>query len=756
MAVKVEVVRATLAMRKWLAWFLLMLVPCIAAAQTPGSFPRVGLVSPQGYEALLTPSGQLQLTTSAPSGLPAHNPGGSGFPRYGFVNPRDGTGLQVDNQGRIHVTLDGMVSVTPGGNNGDIQTNNAGTAFGAYAGASCTNQFPRSTDSAGAWTCASVAIGSDVSGLGAGVGTFLGTPSSANLLSALTDKTGTGVAVFGTAPTFTTSLTSPLVLGGSAAGSTLTLQSTSGVGTTDTIAFKVGNNGAITAGTIDTAGLWTLGSGDNQNIFPANTTTAQRLYLLRGTDAAPDTQLHPLIKAVRTLATDATGVGGDGGEQLAAIEGIAVSTAAGQSQPVGVYGAARNSGTVSASSDVRADAVGFYGVGRITGAGAIGAGFGAVLVGRRDVDTGRVTVIEVSAQNYTATPGTYTANGASNIKAQWIYCNGDSDCGVAIQIQNAFGRRFATGLGFGSQNTGGVVGPTVDNDIRTDSTAAIAYDLRGTHATAAIQDTSTSALGIFLNGTNTDSAIRTASTAGNANFGTTNVAGRRVNAFLSSTAQATNAVGGWFSGQAAHASGGAMASVIGVQGQAILNSTQGATTLASVRGLNAHIAAGTVTDSAALLAAAATNSGGATITRAMGLYLESQTVGSTNYQIYSVGTAFSHFAGPIQVDNPATQTIAGGDTIAADACMSIKNISSASAVTTNTTNTFTAPAALNKGCFMMVCNVNAADAITLDKNANFLSTAGADVVLLANSCIGVFSTGGSGVWRQVTAIQTST
>jgi hypothetical protein len=44
------------------------------------------------------------------------------------------------------------------------------------------------------------------SGLGTNVATFLATPSSANLASALTDETGTGVNVFGTSPTITTSL----------------------------------------------------------------------------------------------------------------------------------------------------------------------------------------------------------------------------------------------------------------------------------------------------------------------------------------------------------------------------------------------------------------------------------------------------------------------------------------------------------------------------------------------------------------------
>jgi len=58
-------------------------------------------------------------------------------------------------------------------------------------------------------------------------------------------------------------LTSPLigtVIGGTTASSSLTLQSTSGVGTTDSILFKVGNNGATTAMTITTAGNVGIGT----------------------------------------------------------------------------------------------------------------------------------------------------------------------------------------------------------------------------------------------------------------------------------------------------------------------------------------------------------------------------------------------------------------------------------------------------------------------------------------------------------------
>jgi hypothetical protein len=68
---------------------------------------------------------------------------------------------------------------------------------------------------------------SGLTGLGVGVQTFLGTPSSANLATALTDETGTGSAVFNTDPTidganFTGhAQTAPVV--GASTGGTLTL-----------------------------------------------------------------------------------------------------------------------------------------------------------------------------------------------------------------------------------------------------------------------------------------------------------------------------------------------------------------------------------------------------------------------------------------------------------------------------------------------------------------------------------------------------
>jgi hypothetical protein len=66
-------------------------------------------------------------------------------------------------------------------------------------------------------------VSTGISGLGTGVATFLATPSSANLASAITDETGSGALVFATSPTLTT----PNI--GAATGTSLALSGRLGV-----------------------------------------------------------------------------------------------------------------------------------------------------------------------------------------------------------------------------------------------------------------------------------------------------------------------------------------------------------------------------------------------------------------------------------------------------------------------------------------------------------------------------------------------
>jgi hypothetical protein len=101
--------------------------------------------------------------------------------------------------------------------------------------------------------------GTGITSLGTGVATFLGTPSSSNLASAITDETGSGALVFGTSPT----VNNPTV--------TNYIESVVSIGTVTT-----SNTLSLTNGTVQTATL----TASTACTFTMPTATAGKSFIL--------------------------------------------------------------------------------------------------------------------------------------------------------------------------------------------------------------------------------------------------------------------------------------------------------------------------------------------------------------------------------------------------------------------------------------------------------------------------------------------
>lgn len=121
------------------------------------------------------------------------------------------TGRTISITGDLAYTspsFDGSGNVTAAGTLATVNTNT-----GSWGTATQVSQFTvngKGLITAAANVTITPAVGS-ITGLGTGIATWLATPSSANLLSAQTDKTGTGLLVFGTSPTISLASTSTAI-----------------------------------------------------------------------------------------------------------------------------------------------------------------------------------------------------------------------------------------------------------------------------------------------------------------------------------------------------------------------------------------------------------------------------------------------------------------------------------------------------------------------------------------------------------------
>lgn len=116
------------------------------------------------------------------------------------------TGLTVSGGSSQTITTNGTFAI-----DGNLEVANGGTGATAKtgSGSNVLNNGPTliapvlGTPASGTLTNCTIPLGG-VTGLGLGVATFLGTPSSANLAAAVTGETGTGALVFSTNPILVT------------------------------------------------------------------------------------------------------------------------------------------------------------------------------------------------------------------------------------------------------------------------------------------------------------------------------------------------------------------------------------------------------------------------------------------------------------------------------------------------------------------------------------------------------------------------
>lgn len=181
-----------------------------------------------------------------------------------------------------------------------------------------------------AWTTAANELAAEmgIAGgtLGAGVATFLLTPSSANLLAAMTDETGSGLLVFNNAPTFI----SP-VLGTPTSGNLSNCTNAVGYGlksattTVSVSAATAPTAGQVLMATSDSAATWQTPAGTSLN---AITAAGGSVTIANGTNQIGwNWALTGAAHVGMSIQETSASTGGSGSQVLVRIGTIAASTA---------------------------------------------------------------------------------------------------------------------------------------------------------------------------------------------------------------------------------------------------------------------------------------------------------------------------------------------------------------------------------------------------------------------------------------------